>query len=82
MAHFARIENGIVREVIVIENKILKDAKGIEQELIGIQFCVDTYGGAWRQTSYNSNFRDQFAGVGMKYDLKNDKFEIINNDAE
>jgi hypothetical protein len=45
MAHFAKIEDGIVRQVIVINNEVLKDENGIEQESIGAQFCADTFGG-------------------------------------
>jgi hypothetical protein len=74
MAHFARLENNIVREVIVINNEVLKDENGIEQESIGTQFCADTFGGEWKQTSYNENFRGRFAGVGMIYDAQKDEF--------
>jgi hypothetical protein len=68
MAHFAKIENSIVREVIVVNNDVLKDEHGVEQESIGAQFCADTFGGTWVQTSYNGSFRGRFAGVGMTYD--------------
>jgi hypothetical protein len=68
MAHFARIQDGIVREVIVVNNEVLLDENGIEQESIGSQFCTDTFGGVWVQTSYNGNFRGQYAGTGMTYD--------------
>jgi hypothetical protein len=68
MAHFAKIENNIVSEVIVINNEVLKDEHGVEQESIGAQFCADTFGGTWIQTSYNNNFRGTFAAGGMTYD--------------
>ncbi len=68
MAHFARLENNIVREVIVINNEVLLDENGIEQESIGSQFCSDTFGGSWVQTSYNGNFRGKYAGSGDIYD--------------
>ena len=29
---------------------------------------------AWKQTSYNSNFRKQYAGIGMRYDASKNKF--------
>jgi hypothetical protein len=74
MAHFARLENNNVCEVIVISNDVLKDADGIEQEALGAQFCHDTFGGEWKQTSYNGNFRGRYAGVGMIYDPANDVF--------
>jgi len=74
MAHFARIENGIVREVIVVNNEVLLDENGVEQELIGSQFCTDTFGGEWVQTSYNGNFRGTYAGVGMTHNPELDLF--------
>jgi hypothetical protein len=77
MAHFARIENNIVQQVIVVNNEVLKDENGIEQESIGAQFCADTFGGEWIQTSYNGNFRGKFAGAGMKYDPIKNEFDPI-----
>jgi len=74
MAHFARLENNIVREVIVINNEVLKDENGVEQESIGAQFCADTFGGEWKQTSYNATFRGRYAGSGMTYDAQLDEF--------
>ena len=74
MAHFARIEDNIVREVIVVNNEVLLDENGVEQESIGAQFCADTFGGTWVQTSYNGNFRGQYAGAGMVYDPVKDEF--------
>jgi hypothetical protein len=74
MAHFAKIEDGIVRQVIGINNEVLKDESGNEQESIGAKFCADTFGGEWIQTSYNANFRGKYAGVGDKYDSFKDEF--------
>jgi hypothetical protein len=74
MAHFARLENNIVREVIVVNNEVLLDENGVEQEALGAQFCADTFGGEWKQTSYNGNFRGVYAGSGMTYDPVNDVF--------
>jgi hypothetical protein len=71
MAHFARLENSIVSEVIVINNEVLLDENGIEQESIGAQFCQDTFGGEWVQTSYNGNFRGKYAGAGDTWDGTN-----------
>jgi hypothetical protein len=84
MAHFAKIEDGIVCQVIVVNNEVLKDINGIEQESIGAAFCADTFGGTWVQTSYNANFRGKYAGTGNKYDAELDKFvsstsEVPNN---
>ena len=76
MAHFARIENNIVREILVVNNEVILDQNGIEQESIGAEFCADLFGGEWIQTSYNGNFRGRYAGVGMIYDhIKNEFIE-------
>jgi hypothetical protein len=68
MAHFARVENGSVSQVIVIANAVLLDENGQEQESIGAAFCKDLFGGEWVQTSYNGNFRGQFANPGYLWD--------------
>jgi hypothetical protein len=80
MAHFAKLENGMVETVIVIANEVLLDDDGIEQESMGVQFCHDTFGGEWVQTSYNATFRGRYAGIGMKYDSAVDEFVIVQND--
>jgi hypothetical protein len=50
MAHFAKIENGIVTSVIVVHNnELLVDS--VETEQKGIQFCQSLFGGTWIQTS-------------------------------
>lgn len=68
MAHFARIESGVVAEVIVIANEVLLDENGIEQESIGSAFCADLFGGEWVQTSYNAKFKGAFANPGFTWD--------------
>lgn len=73
MAHFARIENGIVREVLVVNNEILLDEAGTESEAIGIAFLKETFGAEteWAQTSYNAatnGFRNKYAGIGDSWD--------------
>jgi len=76
MAHFARVENNIVREVIVVNNEVLENKAFPESEPIGIAFCKSLYGEAteWLQTSYNNNFRGAYAGSGMIYDPELDIF--------
>jgi hypothetical protein len=74
MAHFAKVEKGIVETVIVVNNEVLLDEEGVEQESIGAAFCADLFGGTWIQTSYNNNFRGRFAGTGFTYDKKKDEF--------
>ena len=76
MAHFAKIENGIVTQVIVVNNnELLVD--GVEYESKGQEFCVSLFGGSWKQTSYNAatnGFRKQYASVGFAYDAVKDQF--------
>jgi len=68
MAHFAEIDsNNVVLRVIVIDNKDTADANGVEKEYIGAAFCERLFGGTWKQTSYNGNFRKNFAGIGYSY---------------
>jgi hypothetical protein len=75
MAHFAELnENNIVTRVIVVANTELLDDQGIEQESKGILFCQQLLGGNWKQTSYNGNFRKNYAGIGYTYDSTLDAF--------
>jgi len=75
MAHFAKIdENNIVRRVVVINNSVLLDSDGNEQESLGANFCSETFGGTWKQTSYNSNIRKNFASLGYSYNSSIDAF--------
>lgn len=77
MAHFARIEDNIVREVIVVNNETLENKEFPESEPTGIAFCKSIYGEntEWLQTSYNANFRGKYAGSGDKYNSETDVFE-------
>ena len=77
MAHFAKLDqNNIVLEVNVVDNEHLLDANGVEHENLGIAFLVQWSGGYpyWKQTSYNGNFRKNYAGIGLIYDAGRDAF--------
>jgi hypothetical protein len=75
MAYFAEINNfNIVQRVITIANDVLLDENGNEQEALGSAFCIDLFGGTWKQTSYNGNIRKNFAGPGFFYDVARDAF--------
>jgi len=76
MAHFAKLdENNIVTQVIVVADKDTADPHtGEEDEIMGIAFCKRLLGGNWKQTSYNSTFRKNYAGVGYSYDATLDAF--------
>jgi len=75
MAHFARVDGGIVREVIVINDSDCGGGTMPESEPVGQAFIVSIgLDGEWRQTSYNGNFRGMYAGSGYTYDAVLDEF--------
>ena len=69
MSHFAKVENGIVTQVIVAEQDVID---------------TGIFGHGWVQTSYNTHggvhanggtpLRKNYAGVGFTYDATNDVF--------
>ena len=79
MAHFAELDsNNIVTRVIVVGNDIETAAGPLgenDMHVDGETWCVNFFkGGTWKQTSYNHNFRKQYAGIGFTYDAAKDKF--------
>jgi hypothetical protein len=75
MAHFARVENGIVREVIVVADSDCAGGEYPSAESAGQAFIAGIgLAGEWRQTSYNSNFRSIYAGIGYTFDADADVF--------
>ena len=75
MAHFAKIENGIVTQVIVVGNDQLQGKDFPESEKIGQQFIESiNLPGEWLQASYNKNFRSNFPSRGYTYNKKLDAF--------
>lgn len=75
MAHFAKIENNKVVQVIVVDNKDINNQEFPHSEPIGQNF-INTIGldGFWLQTSYNKKFRGNFAGIDYVYDSDLDVF--------
>lgn len=68
MAHFAKVENGIVTQVIVAEQDV------IDSGLFGddwIQTSYNTYGG---QHPEGRPLRKNYAGIGFAYDAVRDAF--------
>jgi hypothetical protein len=71
MAHFAKVNNGIVEKVIVAEESFFDT-------------FVDDSAGEWIQTSYNTKagvhlnngtpLRKNYAGIGYTYDKTRDAF--------
>jgi hypothetical protein len=76
VAHFAQVDdNNVVRNVIVVDNSDLGAQDFPYSEATGLLF-IHSLGlnGDWLQTSYNGNFRGQYAGQGMTYDPVLDEF--------
>ena len=88
MASFAKIglDNKVI-EVHSLHNDVLKDANGVEQEVLGINFLRTLHKeptAVWKQTSYNTGggvhklggtpFRKNHAGRGFTYDEDRDAF--------
>jgi len=67
MAHFAELNDNIVQRVIVVPD----DHEHRGQDYLATDLGL---GGEWKQTSYNSNIRVRFAGIGDTYDLDRDAF--------
>ena len=86
MASFAKIGlNNKVIGVHSLHNDVLKDANGVEQEVLGIDFLTKLIGWSiWKQTSYNTHsgvhtlggtpLRKNHAGIGYTYDEDRDAF--------
>ena len=77
MAHFAKLDDqNVVIEVNVVNNETLNNLEFPESEPVGVAFLTEWSGGHsnWKQTSYNVNFRKNYAGVGYKYDSTYDAF--------
>lgn len=77
MAHFAQLdEANIVLTVIVVTNTTIDNLPFPDSESVGITFCQSLYGKdtIWKQTSYNANFRKNYAGIGFTYDAALDAF--------
>jgi hypothetical protein len=66
MSHFAELdENNIVIRVLVGNNDFPNE---------GYDWFVENLGGRWVQTSYNGNFRKNYASTGYQYDEELDAF--------
>ena len=77
MAYFAKLNSeNIVEQVISINNAVITDANGVEQEQLGIDFINQLYNtnDTWKKTSYNNNIRKNYAGIGYQYDQQRDAF--------
>ena len=79
MAHFAELNssNEVLRVVVISNDDVA--ANGGDESAQAETFVASivpyrTGGVAWKQTSYNNNFRKQYAGIEYTYDAGKDKF--------
>ncbi len=79
MAHFAELNSSnVVLRVIVVSNDDV-DANGGDQHADAETFVTtivpySTDGVAWKQTSYNNNFRRRYSAIGNTYNSELDMF--------
>ena len=80
MAHFAELdENNVVLRVCVVSNDIGTSDGPLgenDKHIDGETWCTNFWGGTWKQTSYNKNFRKNYACEGMVYDEGRDIFRV------
>ena len=79
MAHFAELNssNEVLRVIVVSNDDV--NANGGDQHADAETFVTtivphSTGGVAWKQCSYNNNFRKQYAGKGYTYDSSKNIF--------
>jgi hypothetical protein len=71
MSHFAKVENGIVTQVIVAEQDFI-DSGAVGDPSTWVQTSYNTYGGQHRNGG--TPLRMNYAGIGMVYDSVRDAF--------
>jgi hypothetical protein len=76
MAYFAKLnENNVVIEVNAVSNEVINNLPFPDSEPLGIEFLTTLLGYSnWKQTSYNSSFRKNYAGIDFTYDSQRDAF--------
>lgn len=67
MGHFAKVNNGVVEQVIVAEQNYIDTLNGQ-----WIQTSYNTYGGVHKNGG--TPLRKNFAGIGYTYDAQRDAF--------
>jgi len=90
MAHFCEINQErdpsgftnntlwVVKRTVVVSNDVQTSNGPLgenDMHVDGETWCQNFFkGGTWKQTSYNGNFRKQYAGKNFIYDDVNDRF--------
>jgi hypothetical protein len=70
MAHFAKVENGIVTQVIVAEQDVI-DSGLFGDPALWVQTSYNTHGGEHPE---GRPLRMNYAGIGYTYDAERDAF--------
>ena len=65
MSHFAKVENGVVTQVLVIEQDMIDTGRWGDPSLF-VQTSYNTHGGVHRKGG--TPLRKNYAGIGHKYD--------------
>jgi len=71
MSHFAKVENGIVTQVLVIEQDVV-DTGLFGDPTLWVQTSYNTSGGV--HSKGNTPLRKNYAGIGYTYDATKDAF--------
>ena len=71
MSHFAKVENGTVTQVIVVEQDVL-DTGLFGDPSLWVQTSYNTLGG--QHTLGGTPLRKNYAGIGYTYDSERDAF--------
>jgi hypothetical protein len=75
MAHFCKVENGLIHSVIVVNNVDCGGGNFPDSEPIGQAFIASLgIEGDWLQCSYSGSFRSIYPGIGWSYDPVKDEF--------
>lgn len=73
MAHFAKLNNNNeVIDIIKVNNPVITDINGVEQENLGIQFLNDIFKDntiIWKKTSFNTKFGKYYNQDGSEGDI-------------
>lgn len=77
MAYFAQLnEQNEVLQVIIVNDDVLQGLSFPDSEPLGVAFCRSLLGddSLWKQTSYECEYRKNFAHIGCTYDATYDAF--------
>jgi len=79
MAHFAELNssNEVLRVIVISNDDVNANGGELSSEAETFVASIvphSTGGTAWKQTSYNNNFRKQYAGIGDTFDVSKNKF--------